>query len=256
MAAALIPSSPPTGTGVWFDHGIDKRAHLAQIRFGVALQEEIQRQRCMDAHAVAEDLRVGSIVGDRHHAARTEHLHALVVTVDSLAAVIDHGKGAVFKGEGDHGGVPIAGPGEHRVHQHGGSRINFGNFASHQVTRHVEIVDGHVQEDTAGRPQVLFGRRTGIAAGDAQDVRLSHQTAGDGLADLQKVGIKAAVETHHHAYAAPGHFLIDGLHLFDREIDRLLAKDLFSAGGRVHDHLEVLVGGAADYDCIHLWEVQ
>ena len=39
--------------------------------------------------------------------------------------------------------------------------------------RHVEVVDGHVEEEPAGRAHVLERRRRGIAAGDAHDVRLA-----------------------------------------------------------------------------------
>src|ERR1022692_2239420 len=38
---------------------------------------------------------------------------------------------------------------------------------------------------------------------------------------------------------------------FPRGVDRLLAKDLFSARGRIHDHLVVLVGRGADDYRVH-----
>ncbi len=88
-----------------------------------------------------------------------EYLDALIVTVNCLAAVVDHADRAVFELEGNERGVNVAGLTDARIDQNGTNCIYLSNFAACEEAGHIEVVDHHIVEDTAGNLNIGYRRR-------------------------------------------------------------------------------------------------
>ena len=174
----------------------DERLPLAQVARARSARgrSAAAPARCVPARG-AHDPGVGERVLRGRHARRAEHLDALVVAVDRLAAVVDHGQAAVGVHERDHRGVDVAGLGERRLDAQRAARVDLDDLAARHVAGHVEVVDRHVEEDparTRARTPAAAapGRGWRCARGAASPIVPSATASRDGLVR----GVEAAVE--------------------------------------------------------------
>ena len=185
-----------------------------------------------------------------------EYLDALIVTVDCLAAVVDHADGAVCELEGDESGVYVAGLTDARIDQNGTDRIDLSDLAARQEARHVEVVDHHIIEDAAGNLDIGYRRRLRVAGGDLDDIDLADLAAADHVVNGAVVVVEAAAEADLELDAC---FLrrVDGsVHLGQIIVDRLLAEDVLASVSSLDDVLGMGVGRGADEHCFDLGIVQ
>ena len=116
---------------------------------------------------------VRDVIAVEGNALRAEDLNALIVTVDSAAAVIDRSNRTGFELERNDSRVDITGLADFRINEHRTLCIDFLNLIASEETSHIEIVDHHIVEDTAGNFDVIDGRRLRIAGADADEMRLT-----------------------------------------------------------------------------------
>src|SRR5438309_7251686 len=148
----------------------------------------------MSPGPVETNVIVRSIIAGRNHAFRSEYFAALVVSINRPSAIVDRSDRAVFKSQRHHRRVPIAHRAYHGVHQHICLRVDLDDFAAYEKTRHIEIMDGHVQENATGGAQVFFWRWRRIAARNSQDLGVSDATGLDNVPQLGEIRIEAAIE--------------------------------------------------------------
>ena len=185
-----------------------------------------------------------------------EYLNALVVTVNCLAAVVDHADRAVCELEGNERGINVAGLTDARIDQNGTNCIYLGNFAACEEAGHIEVVDHHIVEDTAGNLNIGYRRRLRIAGGNLDDVDLADLAVTNHVVNCAVVVVEAAAETDLQLNAGfPG--CVDGsVNLLQIIIDRLLAEDVLACVSSLDDVLGMGVGRGANQNCIDLGIVQ
>jgi hypothetical protein len=192
----------------------------------------------------------------RRHPARAEDLDALVVAVDRLARVVDRGQAAVGVLEQHDRGVDVAGLPDLRVDAHPAAGVDLDDLRAGDVPGHVEVVDGHVQEQAAGAADVAHRRGRRVAAGDPRELRLAdlpgRHGGGHGLVGRVEAAVEADLERH-----AGG---VDGgeraVDLGEVERHRLLAEDRLAGLRRRDDQLGVRVGRRADRDGVDVGRVE
>ena len=250
-SGARASSGPTTGVASRRDRG-DERLPLAQVARDVALEEEVRQRRRAHTRRGAHDRGVRERILRRRHPRRAEHLDALVVAVDGLARVVDRRQAPVLVLEQDHRRVDVVRLAELGVHPYRAARVHLDDLALRDEARHVEVVDGHVEEDPARRAHVLDRRRRGIARGDADDLHLADLALGHGARHRGVRGVEAPVEADLERHAGG----LDGgeraVHLGQVERDGLLAEDRLARLGGRDDQVRVRVGGRADGDGVHV----
>ena len=93
--------------------------------------------------------------------------------------------------------VDVADLGELRRDANGPVRDDLHDLAPGHEARHVEVVDRHVEEDSAGDAGVVERRRLRVAARDPQDVYVTDRSGGDSVANGAVRGVEATVEPDH-----------------------------------------------------------
>ena len=89
-----------------------------------------------------------------------------------LAAVVDHADSAVCELEGNERGINVAGLTDARIDRTEPTALPR-NFAACEEAGHIEVMDHHIIEDTAGNLDVGYRRRLRIAGGNLDDVDLA-----------------------------------------------------------------------------------
>ena len=121
---------------------------------------------------------------------------------------------------------------------------------AHQEPRHVEVVDHHVQEQSAGPFDVGQRRRGGVAGGDLHELDGPDAAGVDLVPQAPERRVVPAVEADHQWDPAPrgrGH---GSLGPGQVQVDGLLAEDGLARLGRLLDQLGVQVGGCGDEDAL------
>ena len=202
---------------------------------------------------------VQQVVGIGSHALRTERLYALVVAVNCLTGVVDDSDAAVSHLHGNNSGVNVRNTGlflQVRVNEAGTNSGDLNSLGTGYVANHIEVVDHHIVEDTAGNLDVGYRRRLRIAGGDLDDVDLADLAVTNHVVNCAVVVVEAAAETDLQLYAS---FLgcVDGsVNLLQIIIDRLLAEDVLACVSSLDDVLGMGVGRGANQNCIDLGIVQ
>ena len=189
----------------------------------------------MNPLAIAVNGLMGGVVAHHHLPLRTEHFDPLVIAVNGPAAVVDGAQGAVGEAQGHHRRVQIAGLPDGRVYQGAPRGIELLDLVAGQVAGDVEVMDGHVQEDSTGGLHVLGGRRFGIPAGDADQVGRSDSAGSHGLPRLEKAGIETPVESDLQLHFVVPNGLQGAIDLLKIQGQRLLAEDVLSRRRRLPD---------------------
>ena len=91
------------------------------------------------------------------------HLGALVIAIMRGTAVVDHAQRTVFKLHHDDCGVYVAILLIACARQRCAVGRDLGDLTACQIADHIEIVDGHVQEDAAGDLDIVHGLVIGVA---------------------------------------------------------------------------------------------
>ncbi len=186
-----------------------------------------------------------ALVAGRDQSIAEQHFNALVIAIHGLAAVIDAAEHATGKFKVDDAGIQIADLVQGWVEQHISHHLQLCDFAA-QVARHVKIVDGHIQEDTAGCAQILHGRESRIAAGDTQQAGVSHLAGGDHLAHLLEIFIEAPVESNLQLDACLRNGRQRVINFIQIEREWFFAEDLLSRQGGVFDDAVMRGGGGGN----------
>jgi hypothetical protein len=100
----------------------------------------------MCSGAINMNMVILRLVIDRNHSFGAEHFNTLIVFIDSLAAIVYHSERAVFKGQRHRRSVLASDFCEHWVDKNIRSGINLFNVRAHEVARHIEIMNRHVQK--------------------------------------------------------------------------------------------------------------
>src|SRR5205814_4935645 len=111
-------------------------------------QEETQGQRSMCPGLIKVYMIVRRLVLSSHHSFGTEYLNPLIVSVDSLATVVYCSNDTVFKAQCYRRRVPIAHFLEYWIDQNIDLRIDLLDVRPYEETCHIEIMNGHIQEES------------------------------------------------------------------------------------------------------------
>ena len=199
------------------DNGICERLHLGNECAGVAVPHYLVGYAVYSAVCGGQNSGVRGVVLVLGTAFGAEFLNALVVTVNC---------------------------------------IYLGNFAACEEAGHIEVVDHHIVEDTAGNLNIGYRGRLRIAGGNLDDVDLADLAVTNHVVNCAVVVVEAAAETDLQLNAG---FLgcVDGsVNLLQIIIDRLLAEDVLACVSSLDDVLGMGVGRGANQNCIDLGIVQ
>mmetsp|Transcript_43155 Transcript_43155/g.116585 ORF Transcript_43155/g.116585 Transcript_43155/m.116585 type:complete len:266 (+) Transcript_43155:1035-1832(+) len=117
---------------------------------------------------------------------------------------------------------------------------------AHEEAGHIEVVDGHVLEDTPAALHVAEWRWSWVARAELGNNRAADLVVGDSLAHTRKVRVKAALQGGHELDVGDL-ACVDGLDRL-RKIrrDRLLAEDVLARRGARLDLISVEARRRAD----------
>ena len=137
--------------------------------------------------------------------------------------------------------LPISG-----INHDAAGRIDLFHFVSDEEASHIEVVNGHVDEDAAGDADVAERRGRGVAADDVHQIGAPISPLATDLADASEVGIEAAVESDLQ-FDSGGFYRCQGaVDLVKAVSDGLLAEDMLAGFGGLHDEIGMSLGGGAD----------
>ena len=231
---------------------VDKCLGLCDESVVVALKEEVGGLCGLDGLGSADESFVLEVVVVLDSALLAEDFDSLVIAVRGLAAVVDDADRAVLELQGDDRGVDIVILGIAGIGQDCACRGNFRDIAAGQVADHIEVVDHHVSEDTAGNCYIGHGRACGIAGADFDDIGLAQLAGSDYVTDCLVASVEAADETDLELDACLGDLCQSLVDLGNFCVDGLLAEDVLACLCGTDHELSVCVGGGADKDCIHV----
>src|SRR4051794_20825299 len=202
---------------------IDEVVDLGHVGFEVALDEEVQDGVTGFRHIGAPGFhgRRTAVLGLKH-ALLAEGFDPLVIAVAAAPAVVDVNQSAGSGPQGDHRGVDIANFLDTWIDQVAAHGLDLDDVTG-QITRHVEVVDGHVAEQATGAFDVLGRRRGGVAAGDDDLLQLAQFSTLDAVAQRLEGGVEAAVEADHDQGVELADLVSAGFDAGDIQVDRLLA---------------------------------
>ena len=189
---------------------------------------------------------MGGVVAHHHLPLRTEHFDPLVVAVNGPAAVVDGAQGAVGKAQHHHRRVQVAGLADGRVYQVAPRGIKLLDLVAGQKAGDIEVVDGHVQEDSARCLHVLGGRRFRIPAGDADQVGRADPAGSHRLPRLEKAGIEAPVESDLQLHFVVPNGLQGTIDLLQIQGQRLFAENVLSRRRGLSDQFGMSGRAGAD----------
>ena len=231
---------------------VDKCLGLCDESVVVALKEEVGGLCGLDGLGSADESFVLEVVVVLDSALLAEDFDSLVIAVRGLAAVVDDADRAVLELQGDDRGVDIVILGIAGIGQDCACRGNFRDIAAGQVADHIEVVDHHVSEDTAGNCYIGHGRACGIAGADFDDIGLAQLAGSDYIADCLVASVETADKTDLQLDTSLGNLCQSLVDLGNFCVDGLLAEDVFACPCGTNHELSVFIGGGADKDCIHV----
>ena len=181
-----------------------------------------------------------------------ENFDALVIAVRSLAAVVDDADCAVRELQGYDCSVDIVIIRIAGICEDCACCGNFCDIAAGQITDHVEVMDHHVGEDTAGNSYIRHRRASGIAGADLDNIGLAQLAGSDYIADCLVASVKAADETDLKLDTGLLDLTKSLVDLCDRQIDRLLAEDVLAGLSSLDHEICVCVCGRTNEDGVHI----
>src|SRR5579883_2652294 len=146
-------------------HALDEGRHLGHEALAVSLGKEMQRQISPHAVGIADDGCVWITVLEAYGPLAAQHLYALIVAIRGMAAVADRADDPVREAQEHNGVGNIASSGDIRGIERMGEGAHLLHLAADQITGHVKIMNGHVEENAARDTDVLKWRRRWVAAG-------------------------------------------------------------------------------------------
>mmetsp|Transcript_43153 Transcript_43153/g.116574 ORF Transcript_43153/g.116574 Transcript_43153/m.116574 type:complete len:390 (+) Transcript_43153:363-1532(+) len=184
-----------------------------------------------------------------NHALRAEHFRTLVVAVRCLAAHVDERMFAAGVFDDDRSSVVCLSAGkllDLLVDHACAVREDSLGLLAHEEAGHIEVVDGHVLEDTPAALHVAEWRWSWVARAELGNNRAADLVVGDSLAHTRKVRVKAALQGGHELDVGDL-ACVDGLDRL-RKIrrDRLLAEDVLARRGARLDLISVEARRRAD----------
>ena len=234
------------GHGLVVDDGVHEGRHLARIRLHIPFEEEIQRFLGGDAVCVGDDRAGLGVVGDCHLPFAAEGFEALVVAVGRPAAVVDDGDCAAFETEGYHRCVDVARFAYSGVDGHAADGIDLVHLVTRNKPHHIEVVYGHIEEDSAADFDVEHGRRAGVAGSDFEDGEVADFTVCDGFARGGEIVVEAAVEAHLILDIRAFQRVHDRLDFAEVVVDGFLAEDVLARGDCLKGNGRMGVRGRTD----------
>lgn len=187
--------------------------------------------------------RGGGSVVDGEAGGGSEQFDPLIVAVGGAAAVFDDGECAGGETEGGDGGVDVSCVGNRRVDERATGGIDVGDFILKEEAGHVEVMDRHIEEDSAGGLDVVDRGWLVVVTGDAEQMRLAVRARRKRIEECTKVGIEATIETDLECYLVAVDGGEGGIDAGEVVVDRLFAKDVFAGGGGIGNERRVRVGG-------------
>ena len=135
----------------------------------------------MTTFRVEDDGRVVMMVLRGHHSFGTEHFHSLVVPIGRLAAVVDNGHRAALVAHPHHGRIEIPRLFDLWIDQHGSTSEYLLDGRINEEPGHVEVMNGHVEEDPTADSYVIQRRWLRISRGDAEQMHVPNPPIDDRL---------------------------------------------------------------------------
>ena len=156
-------------------------------------------------------------------------------------------------GEQHNAGVDVACLANGRVDTNSSACVDLDDVAAGDVPRHVEVVNCHVVEHSARDADVLDGRWSWVAAGDAAQVHVANGSVLHCIGDGFVARVEPPVETDLELDASIGDGVETTVDLCQVKRDWLLAEDR-SAGDCRSDHgIDMGVGAGADRYCVNVF---
>ena len=198
---------------------------------------------------------VQQVVSIGSHALRTERLYALVVAVNCLTGVVDDSDAAVSHLHGNNSGVNIRNAGlflQVRVNEAGTNSGDLNSLGTGYVANHIEVVDHHIVEDTAGNCNVGSRGRLRVTGGNDNDMRIADRAVLNCVCNCLVVVVEAAVEAYLELNALLLNECEQLLDLVDIIVDRLLAEYVLASLNCCHGNIAVGVSGGANEYYVYL----
>ena len=234
------------------DDGFDELIDFVCLSHHVALEEEEHRLLGDDAVLAAVDCIGIRIVGDGDAALCAEDFSALVIAIASGTAVVDDSRSAIVELQRDDGRIDVASLADFRIDGDRALCIYFLDFCAGEIADHIEIMNRHVEEDTAGNLYVIDGRRFRITGRDLDDLLLADFSGDDSIADSLEVVVKAAVEADLVFLTRLFDDVENFLDLIDIMVNRFLTEDVLAGAQCFDGERGMLVRGSADQDGFNL----
>ena len=178
------------------------------------------------------------------------YLCALIVTVMSGTAVINHAQCAVLKLHHNDCGVYIVILIIACTGQRCAVSGNLGYFAACQITNHIEIMNGHIHEDAARNLDVVHGLMVWVTGSYLDNVRLAQSARSNGITNHLVIVIEAANKAYLQLDAGFLDCVQSFLNLVQLGINRLLTECMLAGLCSADNELCVGVGGRANKHCI------
>lgn len=183
--------------GLVVHNGINEADNLIDESLIVALEEEPEGLFALCAVNGNNGSGIEQVVGIGCHTLGAERFNALVIAIYSLTGVVDDGDAAVSHLHGNNSGVNIRNAGlflELRVNEAGADSGDFNSFRAGDVADHVEVMDHHIIEDTAGNSDIGSRGRLRVAGGNDNNVGIANGAVLDSVSHRLVVVVEAAVE--------------------------------------------------------------
>lgn len=238
------------------DNSFNEFVNFVCISHHVAFEEEEHRFLSDDAVFAAVNCIGVGVVGDGNAAFVAEDFSALIVTVASCTAVVDDSRSAVVEFQRDDSRVDVACFTDSRVNRYGTFSVNFFNFCAGEIADHIEIMDRHVEEDTAGYFNVCNGRRLRVTGRDFDDLLFADFACCNGIMNSFEVVVEAAVEANLVFEARLFDDVENFFDLVDVMVDRFLAEYVFAGFQSFDGERGMLVRRSADQNSADLRIVQ
>ena len=179
----------------------------------------------MATFRVKDDGRVIMMVFRGHHSFGTEHLDSLVVPIGRLAAVVDNGHRAALVAHPHHGRIEISRLFDLWIDQRGATSEYLLDGGINEEPGHIEVMNGHVEENPTTDRYVIQRRRLRISRGDAEQMHVPNPPIDDRLLGGLVRGIESLMKTDNEGNVTVG----DGSHrtvdLVEVEAHRFLTED-------------------------------
>ena len=162
---------------------------------------------------------------------------------------------AVSHLHGNNSGVNVRNAGlflQVRVNEAGTNSGDLNSLGTGYIANHIEVVDHHIVEDTAGNLNIGYRRRLRIAGGNLDDVDLADLAVTNHVVNCAVVVVEAAVEAYLELNALLLNECEQLLDLVDIIVDRLLAEYVLASLNCCHGNIAVGVSGGANEYYVYL----